>query len=341
MEHLDARQQLTFGLAALVLVAAMFVLGIQVALGAFGGGYTLTAEFDRTGQGLTTFSDVRMRGIAIGKVRDIRVNEHGRAVVTMRIRDGIDIPEDATLTIGALSVFGPKIVNVVPNPDSRMEIDGPYLQPDSALTVERTQAPTDLEGMLVRTDEILAGINTADLHTAIHTLAEIVDGQGTTFGNVLDHSSVLIDLADRNTDRARQMMGDLAILARMVEGRGGDLVGALGNTNAILAELNTREDTFAELLAATSEFSREITSLLERHRDDIELFFEGLAQGVLPTLRSLSAEAQNLPVFGDAVGGFLGLLGEVIHLVNPDGSLSGGIELLLKLDEPCSLLPIC
>ena len=61
-----ARGSALVGAVSMVLVAAMALLGIRVSTGALDRDWEVTAVFDRVGQGLDGFSDVRVRGVAVG-----------------------------------------------------------------------------------------------------------------------------------------------------------------------------------------------------------------------------------------------------------------------------------
>ena len=62
-------------------------IGIKFSFGAFDAGYQLKASFAAAGQGLVPNSDVKIRGVNVGKVDKVELID-GRALVTMGISDG-------------------------------------------------------------------------------------------------------------------------------------------------------------------------------------------------------------------------------------------------------------
>ena len=85
-----SRRELLVGVVGMVVAGLVGWLGFAAASGAFASGYEIEVEFERTGQGLTSFSDVRIRGIGVGDVMEVTAAPDGVAVVRMRLDDGVD-----------------------------------------------------------------------------------------------------------------------------------------------------------------------------------------------------------------------------------------------------------
>lgn len=69
-------------------------------------GYSISARFANIG-GLQTGSDVRISGIAVGTVTGRQIDpEDYDALVTMTIRDGVNLPKDTAAAIGSGGFIG-------------------------------------------------------------------------------------------------------------------------------------------------------------------------------------------------------------------------------------------
>src|SRR5690606_13999350 len=78
------------------------------------GGYPLTASF-RSVEGITVGTDVRMAGVKIGSVTDLRLNgETYYADAVLSVRDGIAIPDDSTVLISSEGLLGGAFVEIQP-----------------------------------------------------------------------------------------------------------------------------------------------------------------------------------------------------------------------------------
>ncbi|GMG84453.1 outer membrane lipid asymmetry maintenance protein MlaD [Paralimibaculum aggregatum] len=110
-------------IGAVVLAAAggFLVYAANTAeIGAETGGYELKAEFRRA-EGLSTGGDVRIAGVKVGTVSDMRLDPATyRAVITLTLRTGIEVPEDTAAKIAATSLLGDNFVALVPGASEYM-----------------------------------------------------------------------------------------------------------------------------------------------------------------------------------------------------------------------------
>ena len=84
--------------------------------------YPLQARFGRT-DGLMLGDNVRLAGINIGRVVDARLDEHFNAVLTLDIKEGIEIPSDSSAAIVSSGIMGGKYIEIEPGGDEE------FLQP--------------------------------------------------------------------------------------------------------------------------------------------------------------------------------------------------------------------
>jgi phospholipid/cholesterol/gamma-HCH transport system substrate-binding protein len=125
-----------------VLVVAIGFLGYAVAGSGRSslGGYPLTAQFDHI-DGLTLGSDVRIAGVKVGAVTGERIDPKTyEAVVTLQVRDGLELPKDTSAEVTSDGLLGGKYLSLSPGADAAM------LQPGQAITI--TQGSVSLEQLL-------------------------------------------------------------------------------------------------------------------------------------------------------------------------------------------------
>lgn len=90
-------------------------------------GYAVTATFNRV-DGLPVGGAVRLGGIQVGTVVDQRLDRHFRAVVTLRVEQGVDLPADTSAAILTEGLFGSKYIELEPGGDAAMLKDGDAIQ---------------------------------------------------------------------------------------------------------------------------------------------------------------------------------------------------------------------
>ena len=333
------REKLLVGAASFIVVLALIWAGLRITAGVYEGGYEIRAVFTHVGQGLDPFSDVRVRGVRVGGVTDLELDANGNAVVTMLIEDDVRIATTATASIEPLSIFGPKFIELDLGAN---ETSGPFLEPDAENPpiILDTHAPTSLEDMFDRADEVLNAMEPQDLLTIVHTLAESLDGNGGRFDRILDDLAILGDLAGDTSDQARQFVGDIAQLGGAVGDRGDEIVRTARNLNQLLPELTDREDDFSQLLDQASRLAQETTALLTDNAQEISDVLETLVTIAFPALQAASSNLDALPDFVRALARFFQFLSDVIHVPGANGEVIGGIESFMP-DNPCELFEFC
>lgn len=89
-----------------------------------GAGYTLYAEFNAI-DGVSEGADVLLAGIPIGKVTGERFDpQTNKAILTMQIEDGVELPIDSAALILSDGLLGGKYIKVEPGGDFEVFVDG-------------------------------------------------------------------------------------------------------------------------------------------------------------------------------------------------------------------------
>jgi phospholipid/cholesterol/gamma-HCH transport system substrate-binding protein len=124
------------GLASLAYLTAR--LGNVELFGA--SGYTVRAEFD-SASGLSEGAPVEIAGVAVGRVERIALEGY-RAVVTLRLRPGIRLQEDAIAGIKTKGLVGEKFVRILPGGSDRIVPPGGRLR--------ETESPVEIEELIAK-----------------------------------------------------------------------------------------------------------------------------------------------------------------------------------------------
>jgi phospholipid/cholesterol/gamma-HCH transport system substrate-binding protein len=132
--------ELGVGLFMLVGVVALAYLSVRFGqvdlLG--GGGYTVYADFPTVG-GLKTGASVEIAGVAVGRVASIRLQDY-QARVALAIDKGVQLQDDAIVSIKTKGLIGEKFVQISPGGSDKT------VQPGGRLT--EVEAPVDLEELI-------------------------------------------------------------------------------------------------------------------------------------------------------------------------------------------------
>ncbi|MBP5399410.1 MAG: MCE family protein [Alphaproteobacteria bacterium] len=98
--------------------------------------YSLKARFGRT-DGLSVGDPVRLAGVDIGKVIDAEIDPNYKAVLTLEIKDGINIPSDSSASIVSDGVLGSKYIEIEPGGEEEyIPDDGEFAYTQDAMVLE-------------------------------------------------------------------------------------------------------------------------------------------------------------------------------------------------------------
>lgn len=125
------------GVAAVFLVFAYSTVGPRT-----GGGYALTAKFDRV-DGLPVGADVRISGIKVGSVtgQDLDPLTY-RALVRLSVSSSIELPDDSSAKVASEGLLGGAYIAIEPGGSDKVIAPGGE--------IKYTQSSVDLMGLISR-----------------------------------------------------------------------------------------------------------------------------------------------------------------------------------------------
>lgn len=262
------------GLLIIVGVGAAGWFGTRAAQGAFAEDYRFTVEVGRTGQGLVSGSDVAARGVLIGKVGDISLNDELRAEVELILEPEYQIPSDARFAIVGKTLFGEKQLEVLYPGDFDTAPNyiayGDTIRPESGQIVEVQDVLEDL-------DNLFGAIDPIDLATVVNDGVGAFVGQENNIGRAIDQGARATGVFAGTLDDAVPALSDLSLVAESL-GPVGDEFNRLGSgiDGGALDTLTVNQQRLRILLTELNRFSDQLDIVLELTRPDLDkLMLEG------------------------------------------------------------------
>ena len=317
------RQAIT-GLVGITVAVGLSTIGVQYAFGYYDAEYRLNGSFAAAGQGLQSGSDIKIRGVNIGRVAGVELRD-GRAWVSMDIDEGQQVPRSAEAVVRPKTLFGEKFIDIVPGEG---EETGPFYEPGD--TVEKTLGGFELERVLADLYPILEAIDPAELVVVLGELADAGDEMGPTINRAIGNFAVLADLYARHDADIEEFLDDLALLTGELEGRADDLVRGAEDLNVALPVLNERGDELAVILDQAARLSGDLAELLDRNRQFIRTSFDGGDRG----LQALNADRAKIRPVVDSLRMYIQTVAEAASIEVGDGTLMARVRTILGGD-PC------
>jgi virulence factor Mce-like protein len=270
-------------LILLLLFVGLF-FGIKVRYGNYNHYNYVTVEIPRAGQLLRTGTDVRERGVVIGKVSDIKlVNLH--AELTLQLDRAYRVPRDVQAYVALKTLLGDKYVDLRSDAYA-----GPWLRDGS--TIHGLIGP-EIEDVLQNGVHIFDAINPTDLATVVGNLAEGARGHGADVARNIQTNSQLSTIFARTLTPQLRALRDFDVLFLALKSKGVDL-------NRLADAVNVGAPVYA---------SDRAHSLLRRALTAIKPFADNLAD----LLIFQKPEWDRMMDNGDTVLGTISLHGQGLH----------------------------
>ncbi|MFC6882075.1 MULTISPECIES: MCE family protein [Actinomadura] len=317
-EHLSQRSRTlhaAFGIAVMVLAAVV----VAVASAPPGGrAHRFRATFRTAGQGLDPGrSDVKVRGVTVGRVESARLLPDGRVAVGMRVERGVRVTAGTVAAIEPVSVFGPKDLTLEPGPPGRVLPDG--------ATIARTVDPREATGIAGPAYELSRAVAPEDVETLLRTLGSGLDGQGPALRRTVVNGSAVLDAFHARRAELRALVSDLTGLSGTFAGRGGTVTGIAGDLNRLGPAVHGRPDRLGRLLDETAGLAERVGGTLARKGGAIGETIDGLGR----VAEVMGRRQGDIPVLLNVLDQFFSGLGGVVHVPGPEGSiLARGIGIM-------------
>jgi len=238
------------GLVAIVLFLAA-VGGTWVFLkGGFQSGTSVAVIFsdEGVGQQLPEGGDVKTRGVLVGRIDTISLDDHGSVRIDMLLNEeGLDLPATTGAQIGSKTLFGEKWVELVPED----EPTGDTLAAGDVIPDSRTDEPLELETQLQLGSDLLSSIPLSDLSTLLNTLAEGFGGSEKEARNALDDGLIALRAVNARTEELDLSLRQLREFSEWVD----------DNDDELLTFMDSVDSANRALVGAAPEFRASIDSV--------------------------------------------------------------------------------
>jgi phospholipid/cholesterol/gamma-HCH transport system substrate-binding protein len=279
----------TFTLAAIKLgiftLVSLLVTGMLVAImGGFGlGSQTEYKAVFTSASELTSGDDVRIAGVVVGKVKEVKIYHRDQAMVTFKVKDGVPLTRDSQASIRFLNLIGDRYMSL-----SQGKEGAPRLAPGATLPVDRTTPALNLTELFQGFQPLFAALRPEDVNKLSLNLIQVLQGEGGTVQELLANTASLTNtLADRD-----QLIGDvitnLSTLMTTVDDHHQQLDELITSMKSWFGDLAKDRKVIGSSLTNISAVTKAVADLLT---DGRPLLKEDVAQ--LRRLFTILAKPQN------------------------------------------------
>ncbi|HZE17930.1 MAG TPA: MCE family protein, partial [Mycobacterium sp.] len=240
-----ARNKLAALLLAIAL-AGLLVLGIGVVVrNVFFHPKTISAYFTTT-TGIYPGDDVRVAGIKVGSIADLKP-EGTQAKMTMHVGRDVPIPADAKAVIVAQNLVAARYVQLTPAYRS----SGPTMADGGVIPVERTAVPVEWDEVKDQLMRLATDLGPSS-KVSSSSIGRFIDSAANALGG--------------NGDKLRQALAQLSGLGRTLADGSGNIVDTIKNLQTFVTALRDSGEqivAFQNRLATLSSVLNDSTSNLD------------------------------------------------------------------------------
>jgi len=248
------------GLLLLVAMATLVAL-VGIVRSTFTDTTTVTVVMDDIGGGIAPGADVKMRGLAVGRVASVG-GDPAEVRLDLELEDRFldRIPGDVEARVLPASVFGTSFVELV-SPSKGASTD--VLRSGETIRQDTSQPTLELQRALDSIDQLVTALGPADLSVVLHAMAGSLDGRGKDIHQTLGKLDHLLSVVNPRIPLLRDDLSLLLINLRTVKAAAPDLLDTLAATAEVSHGLVQHRDQLARLLEAALELVDDGDGLLD------------------------------------------------------------------------------
>lgn len=270
---------------AVVGIIVMGLLGglvLAYGKGMFSDQVSVTAVVDNAGGSLAKGSDVKSRGVIVGRVTSITA-ANGDVRIGLRL-DGPDarrLPASVQARVLPATVFGTTFVDLVV-PDG-VDASDTGLAAGQEIRQDQSSPTIELQDTLDDTDRVLSSLEPAQLATTLSSVANALGGRGKKLGGTIETLEAYLERLEPHLPLLQEVLRLAAIDLQVLGDVSPDLLAAVDNSlptnRTIVAKRQELATTFTdahELVETADEFLRDQERLILRTLANTAKAFDAL-----------------------------------------------------------------
>ena len=219
-----------------VTTLATYVLAATIANASYGSTYSYTANFtDATG--LELGDDVRIAGVRVGSVKNIKIYKKTTKTGQVRTLAQIDfsvqkstpLPQSVELYMRYRNLVGQRYIDIEQGPGNSNKV----LAPGSTITVDHTNPAVDLTQLFNGFQPLTQALDAKQINHLSYNLIQTLQGEG---GGIESLLATVADLTNSLADKD-QVIGDV-----------------IDNLTSVLEAVNRRDNNLSNLIIELKDF---------------------------------------------------------------------------------------
>ncbi|CAA0110689.1 Lipoprotein LprN [Mycolicibacterium vanbaalenii] len=218
-------------------------------------GFMLTAVFSNA-LNLPAMAKVRLAGADIGQLESMEAHNY-TAVTTLRIRDGVQLPQGSTAELRSATPLGDVFVSI--RPPGAVPAGTPLLGDGDTIPIESTTAAATVESVLSSAAILVNGGAVRNFTNVINGLGRATGDQGQAFGDLIRKTNHTLGTLNNRSDQIATSLTETSRLVEQLEAKNDDLGELMEQAGPATETLAAHTNEIADLVLQIGGTAEQLT----------------------------------------------------------------------------------
>ncbi|GGK48922.1 ABC transporter substrate-binding protein [Planomonospora parontospora subsp. parontospora] len=263
----DRDRRVVGAVSAAVLAAVLVVTFLVGNLGLLEGGYTMSAILPDAA-GLRAGNDVRVAGVPVGEVTEVRADYgRGHVVVTWKVDDGVRLGPRTRAEVALSNLLGGRYIRLT-GPVTRPYMDE-LPESERLIPMERTGTPTLIPDALKDATRLVQRLDTDAVDRLLRELSELEPAPRGRVSRLLDDIGELSEVIGESEPELQRLLDAGDRVMKLLDAKDAQLGRLVDSVEVMLDELRRRRAELKTLLGDGSDLVNAIGTLIAEHERNL------------------------------------------------------------------------
>ncbi|MEC7053560.1 MCE family protein [Streptomyces violaceochromogenes] len=253
-----------YGVVFIAVLALLLSLSVAVYRQVFTPVVRITLEADSLGNQLDPRADVKLRGLLVGEVREVRADGTKATLdIALKPEHVAHIPSDVHARLLPKTLFGEKYVDLIAPRGS----SGRPIRAGDVITQDRTRVGIEVQQLMNDLLPLLRTVQPGKLNATLSAFATALEGRGDRIGDNLTRVEAYLRRLNPHLPSLKEDIARFADVAEMYGDAAPDLMEILRNTVTTSRTIVEQKDRLAAALTTTATVAGTAEGFLDANGD--------------------------------------------------------------------------
>ncbi|WP_370946403.1 MCE family protein [Amycolatopsis sp. cg5] len=254
-------------LSIFILVTVLFttVLGISIANINTTSTNSYKARFSDATL-LLANDDVRIAGVRVGQVKDVKIVDKRQAEVEFEVDAGRRLPAGVTAQIKFRNLVGQRYVSLGEGTDD----SGKMLEPGGSIPIDRTTPALDLTELFNGFKPLFVALNPEDVNKLSYEVIQVLQGEGGTIDSLLAHTASLTTAIANKDQVIGEVIDNLNSTLETVNAHSPQLSDLIVKVQQLVSGLAQDRKPIGDAIDSLGKLADTTAGLLEKGRQPLK-----------------------------------------------------------------------